>query len=338
MLPPTNRRKKRMENKIAIYQDGSIKLTARVEDESIWLTQAQIVELFGSSKANINEHINKILQENELDNSVVRNSRTTASNGKNYNTKYYNLGMIISIGYRVKSKIATQFRKWVTQTLRDYITQGYAINEQRLREKESQLETLKKAIDLLEKELQNQIENIDQARQLTAFLSNFAKGFELLDDYDHQRLDQKGKTKSSESMFSTGELLDMIKTLKKDFDSDVFGLPKDESFESSINQIYQTFGNQECYPSIEEKAVTLLYLVVKNHSFIDGNKRIAAACFLYFLDKDGILKQNEKFILDNNSLFALTILVAESKPSEMEIIKSMIVSILNRSETHRTLN
>ena len=134
-------------------------------------------------------------------------------------------------------------------------------------------------------------------------------------------------------MISTAELLDMIKGLKKDFDSDVFGLPKDESFESSVNQIYQTFGDQECYPSIEEKAATLLYLVVKNHSFIDGNKRIAAACFLYFLNKNGILKQNEKFILDNNSLFALTILVAESKPSEMEIIKSMIVSILNRSET-----
>lgn len=325
-----------MGNKIAIYQDGSIKLTARVEDESIWLTQAQIVELFGSSKANINEHINNILQENELDRSTVRKFRTVQNEGKrevNRNITYYNLDMIISVGYRIKSKIATQFRKWATQTLRDYITQGYAINEQRLREKETQLETLKKAIDLLERGLQNQIENIDQARLLTAFLSNFAKGFELLDDYDHQRLDQKGKTKSSESIIQVDEFLDMIKTLKKDFDSDVFGLPKDESFESSINQIYQTFGNQECYPSIEEKAATLLYLVVKNHSFIDGNKRIAAACFLYFLNKNGILKQNEKFILDNNSLFALTILVAESKPSEMETVKSMIVSILNRSET-----
>ena len=331
-----------MENKIAIYQDGSIKLTARVEDESIWLTQAQMAELFGTDRSVLSKHIKNILEDGELEELATcakfAQVRKEGEREVNRNITYYNLDMIISVGYRVKSKIATQFRKWATQTLRDYITQGYAINEQRLREKESQLETLKKAIELLERGLQNQIENIDQARQLTAFLSNFAKGFELLDDYDHQRLDQKGKTKSSESMISTAELLDMIKGLKKDFDSDVFGLPKDESFESSVNQIYQTFGDQECYPSIEEKAATLLYLVVKNHSFIDGNKRIAAACFLYFLNQNGILKQNEKFILDNNSLFALTILVAESKPSEMEIIKSMIVSILNRSETHNPLN
>ena len=324
---------KKMENKIAIYQseDGSINIKARLEDETIWLTQAQITELFGSSKSNISEHIKQIFADDELDTSVVRKFRTTASDGKAYNVTYYNLDMIISIGYRVKSKVATKFRKWATNTLRDYIVQGFAINDQRLKEKESQLEILKKAINLIERGLFNQIENIDQARQLSSFLSEFAKGFELLDDYDHEKLDKIGKTKSS-AIIKTEEFLDMIQRMKQDFDSDVFGLPKDESFESSINQIYQSFGGEECYPTVEEKAATLLYFVVKNHSFIDGNKRIAAACFLYFLNKNGILKENEKFILDNNTLFALTILVAESKPSEMEIVKNMIITILNRRD------
>ena len=324
-----------MKNKIAIYQseDGAIKLNAKVEDESIWLTQAQIVELFGSSKSNISEHIKQIFEEEELDEATVRNFRTVQKEGErevSRNITYYNLDMIISVGYRVKSKVATQFRKWATQTLRDYIVQGFAINDQRLKEKESQFETLKKAINLIERGLQNQIENVEQARKLSSFLSEFAKGFELLDDYDHEKLDKTGKTKSSNIVVEQNEFLKMINNMKKDFDSDVFGLPKDESFSSSVHQIYQVFGESECYPSIEEKAATLLYLVVKNHSFIDGNKRIAAACFLYFLNKNGILMDNENFIIDSNTLFALTILVAESKPSEMEIIKNMIISILNR--------
>lgn len=324
------RERKMTENKIAIYQDGSINITARIEDETIWLTQAQIVELFGSSKANISGHIKNILEEGELDNSVVRKFRTAASDGKLYDTKYYNLDMIISVGYRVKSKISTQFRRWATRTLRDFVIQGYAINNQRLAEKETQLIALKNAINLIERSIQNQIESVDQARQLTAFLSNFAKGFALLDDYDHEKLDKKGGTENPVIVVTVDEFLTMIQELKSDFDSEIFGQPKDESFASSINQIYQGFGEQECYPTIEEKAATLLYLIVKNHSFIDGNKRIAAACFLYFLNKNGILKTRETFILDSNSLFALTILVAESKPSEMDIVKSMIISVLNR--------
>ena len=321
-------------NKIAIYQDGSINITARIEDETIWLTQAQIVELFGSSKANISEHINKILEEEELDNSTVRKFRTVQTEGMrevSRNLTYYNLDMIISVGYRVKSKIATQFRRWATRTLRDFVIQGYAINNQRLAEKETQLIALKNAVNLIERSIQNQIENVDQARQLTSFLSNFAKGFALLDDYDHEKLDKKGRTENPVTVVTVDEFLTMIQELKNDFDSEIFGQSKDESFESSINQIYQGFGEQDCYPTVEEKAATLLYLIVKNHSFIDGNKRIAAACFLYFLDRNGILKAHETFILDSNSLFALTILVAESKPSEMEVVKNMIISVLNRS-------
>ena len=326
---------RRMESNIAIYQseDGSINIKARLDDETIWLTQAQIAELFGSSKSNISEHIKQILDNEELDDSSVREFRTIQKEGNREVTRnitYYNLDMIISVGYRVKSKVATKFRKWATQVLRGYIVQGFAINEQRLKEKESQLETLKRAISLVERSLSNQIENVDQARQLNSFLSKFAKGFGLLDDYDHEKLDKIGKTKCPELIIKLEEFLGMIQEMKQDFDSDVFGLPKDESFESSVNQIYQSFGGKECYPTVEEKAATLLYLVVKNHSFIDGNKRIAAACFLYFLNRYGILTEKEQFIVDNNTLFAITILIAESKPEEMETVKNMIITILNR--------
>lgn len=200
-----------------------------------------------------------------------------------------------------------------------------------IKENESQIDSLKKAIELIERGLINQAESIEQARQLGTFLNEFAKGFELLDDYDHEKLDKKGRTKSSSIKITLEEFLSIIQGLKKDFDSEVFGIPKDESFESSVNQIYQGFGEEECYPTIEEKAATLLYLVVKNHSFIDGNKRIAAACFLYFLEKNGILKNNEKFILDSNTLFSLTILIAKSKSSEMELVKNIVITILNRS-------
>lgn len=325
-----------MENKIAIYQneDGSINIKARVEDETIWLTQAQMSELFSTDRSVLSKHIKNIIAEKELnEEATCANFAQVQKEGHREVTRsitYYNLDMIISVGYRVKSKVATKFRKWATKTLRDYIVQGFAINEQRLKEKESQLETLKKAINLIERGLFNQIENIDQARQLTSFLNEFAKGFELLDDYDHERLDKIGKTKCPELIIKPEEFLKMIQGMKQDFNSEVFGLPKDESFESSVNQIYQSFGGEECYPTIEEKAVTLLYLVVKNHSFIDGNKRIAAACFLYFLNQYGILTEKEQFIIDNNTLFAITILIAESKPEEMEIVKNMIITILNR--------
>ena len=322
-------------NKIAIYQDGSINITARIEDETIWLTQAQMAELFSTDRSVLSKHIQHIIEDGELEERATcakfAQVQTEGMREVSRNITYYNLDMIISVGYRVKSKIATQFRRWATRTLREFVIQGYAINRQRLVEKETQLSELKNAINLIERSIQNQIENVDQVRQLTSFLSNFAKGFSLLDDYDHEKLDKKGRTENPVIVVTVDEFLTMIQELKNDFDSEIFGQPKDESFASSVNQIYQGFGGQDCYPTIEEKAATLLYLIVKNHSFIDGNKRIAAACFLYFLNKNGILKTHETFILDSNSLFTLTILVAESKPSEMDIVKSMIISVLNRS-------
>ena len=318
------------EQNIVIYQskDGSISVETKLEDN----TQAQIVELFQSSKANINEHISNIFEEEELiENQVVRNFRITASDGKSYNVKHYNLDMIISVGYRVKSKVATHFRKWATQILRKYLAEGYVINEQRLREKEQQLETLKHAISLIERGLNNQIENIEQAKILHGFLKEFSVGLDMLDDYDHGQLDNHGTHNTEAYIISPEELLEMIKNMKSSFQSDLFGVPKDESFESSVKQIYQSYGGTDCYATLEEKAAMLLYFIVKNHSFSDGNKRIAAASFLYFLEKNNLLRKNNSTVIDNNTLFALTILIAESKLSEMETVKKMIITILNRA-------
>lgn len=226
---------------IAIYQneDGKIRIDARMESDTIWLTQAQMVELFQSSKANINEHISRIFAEKELDErSVVRNFRTTAADGKNYNVKYYNLDMIISVGYRVKSKVATQFRKWATQVLRDYLSQGYAINERRLAEQQQQIDTLKTLIDLVERGIQNQVEDIDHMKQLTGFLKQFALGLEMLDDYDHECLDITGQSKSKNDPIEPAEFLHVVEEMKQEFTSDLFGQPKDGSFESSVRQIY----------------------------------------------------------------------------------------------------
>jgi prophage maintenance system killer protein len=322
---------------IAIYQseDGEICINAKIEDESIWLTQQMMVDLFQSSKANINEHISNIFNECELEKiQTVRNFRTVQKEGsKNVerNITYYNLDMVISVGYRVKSKVATKFRKWATRTLKEYLVSGYVINEQRLKEKERQLQALKSAIDLIERGINNQIEDFSQARQLSGFLKEFSSGLEMLDDYDHERLDKSGISKAIACVIESEEFLEMVESMKTSFPSDVFGVPKDNSFESSVRQIYQSFGGIDCYETLEEKAAMLLYLIVKNHSFVDGNKRIAASAFLYFLDKNKLLiKPNGKMIIDNNTLFALTILIAESKPSEMDIVKHIVITILNR--------
>jgi prophage maintenance system killer protein len=239
--------------------------------------------------------------------------------------------MILSVGYRIKSKVATQFRIWATKTLKGYITKGYLINEKRLKEKQEQLEGLKSLISVIERTFDKQIENLEQAKQLSTLLNDYACGLNLLDDYDHKTLDEKGKTKIEAERITPEEFLNMVNEMRSDFDSEVFALPKDKSFESSVNQIYQTFGGEDCYPAIEEKASMLLYLVVKNHSFIDGNKRIGASCFLYFLNKNNLLyKPDGNRKIDNGTLFALTLLIAESKPQEMETIRQVVVSMLNR--------
>lgn len=320
---------------IAIYQsaDGKMQIDVHLQEQTIWLSLDQISSLFQKDKSTISRHIKNVFLSEELDKeSVVANFATTAKDGKTYQVDYYNLDMIISVGYRVNSKIATQFRKWATSILKQYLVDGYAINEKRLQEQKSKVSQLQNAIKLLNRSIEHQADNLDDAKKLSALMADFASGLDLLDGYDNKTLDTKGKTIKPAVVIKKEEFLNVIDKMKPEFGSDVFANPKDESFDSSINQIYQTFGGQECYPSLEEKAAMLLYFLVKNHSFTDGNKRIGAACFLYFLDKNGILYQNNAQIIDNAALFALTVLIAESKPEEKEMMKQVIISVLNKGE------
>ena len=323
------------QNNIVIYQteNGKTKLDVHLQKQTIWLSLDEISSLFQKNKSTISRHIKNIFLSEELDReSVVANFATTAKDGKIYQVDYYNLDMIISVGYRVNSKIATQFRKWATGILKQYLVDGYAINEKRLQEQKSKISQLQNAIKLLNRSIEHQADNLDAAKKLSVLMADFASGLDLLDDYDNKTLDTKGKTTKPAVIIKKEEFLNVIDKMKPEFGSDVFANPKDDSFDSSINQIYQTFGGQECYPSLEEKAAMLLYFLVKNHSFTDGNKRIGAACFLYFLDKNEILYQNNIQLIDNTTLFTLTILIAESKPEEKETMKQVIISVLNKRE------
>ena len=322
-----------MENQIAIYKnnDGNIECSVNLRDNTLWLSLDQIATVFQKNKSTISRHIKNIFETEELDkDSVVAFFATTANDGKTYNVAYYNLDMIISVGYRINSKIATNFRKWATNVLKNYLTQGYAINEKLLSDKQEKIQTLQTTVSLLTRSLTNQIESLDDAQQVAKILDNFAKGLDLLDNFDHKTLDVKGSTQKEAVIIPVKEFLSVINEMKSEFASDVFANPKDDSFESSVNQIYQTFGGNDCYPTLEEKAAMLLYLITKNHSFSDGNKRIAASCFLYFLERNGILYKNNLPIIDNGTLFALTILIAESNPKEMETMKQIVISVLNQ--------
>ncbi|OJV54072.1 MAG: death-on-curing protein [Bacteroidetes bacterium 43-16] len=316
---------------IEIYttKDQKTEISVQFEEDTVWLTQSQMADLFMQTKQNVSLHINNCFKEQELDRlSVVKDFLTTAADGKRYNTKHYNLEVIISVGYRVKSKRGTQFRQWATERLKDYLVQGYAINEKRLEEKQQQVMHLKTGIRILSRAIGQQATGQDNE-----ILQTFANGLQLLDDFDHEQLDAKGNTEMPAQYPDVREYLEVINNMKSNFASDVFARPKDSSFESSVQQIQQSFDNRELYASIEEKAAMLLYLIVKNHSFVDGNKRIAAACFIYFLDRNKLLFfPNQQPVISNEALAALTLFVATSRPDEMETVKQFIMSILNRSE------
>lgn len=330
--------KDKSKGEIIIYtsDDGKISLDTKLENNTIWLTQKDMAELFGVKTPAISKHLKNIFNDGELNEEEVVSileitTRHGAIKGKTQtkDTQYYNLDAIISVGYRVNSSRATQFRIWATNILKEYLTKGYAINEKRIKQQQESIEALKTSVDLLTRSLTNQLENIEEAKIVAKILNNFALGLDLLDNFDHKTLDTKGMTKKEAVKISTNEFLQIVKEMKSEFASDVFGNPKDESFDSSVNQIYQTFDGDELYPTLEEKAAMLLYLITKNHSFSDGNKRIAASCFLYFLEKNGILYKENKPIIDNSTLFALTVLIAESNPKEMETMKQIVVSVLN---------
>ena len=313
-----------MENKIEIYQaaDNSTQIEVSFDGDTVWLSQVQLTLLFERDQSVISRHIRNVFKEEELPEKGNMQKMHIANSDKP--VTFYNLDVIISVGYRVNSKQGTQFRQWATQRLKDYLVQGYAINEKRLAEKQMQIDTLKTGIRILHRAIEEQsIENDS--------LKLFSKGLEMLDDYDHEQLDSKGKTTTEAILPTVTEYLRIVNSMQSEFASNVFAKPKDQSFNSSVAQIGQSFGGQELYPSIEEKAATLLYLIVKNHSFVDGNKRIGAACFLYFLEKNEMLfNVNNEVILSNKALATLTLFVASSKPEEMETVKKLIISILNR--------
>lgn len=323
-----------MDNKVEIYQSANNNTEIRVQfdEETVWLTQKQLSELFQTTPQNITIHLKNIFEEGELDEkSTCKDFLQVQFEGKRTvgrKQKMYNLDAIISIGYRVKSSVATQFRQWATQRLKDYLVQGYAINKKRLEQKQQEVEHLKTGIRILNRAIEQQATEDD-----SQMLQVFAKGLSLLDDYDHQTLETKGATVRVAVYPSYAQYMQLIDTMYSKFASDVFAQPKDDSFHSSIHQIAQSFGGVELYPSIEEKGANLLYLITKNHSFVDGNKRIAAACFLYFMEQNNALYYTDGTpIISNEALAALTLFIATSKTEEADIVKRLVISILNKNK------
>ena len=324
-----------VDNSIVIYKTSNNQIDVEIDykNDTLWLNVEKISDLFEKDRSTVQRHIKNIYKEGELEQGVTcaffAQVQKEGSRNVTRQIPYYNLDVILAVGYRVSSKVATDFRKWATGVLKQYLVSGYAINEKRLAEKQEQIEVLKNSLNLLTRSITSQAKNIDDAQNLAKVLEIFAKGLGLLDDYDNKTLATKGLTKREAIKISKDEYLELISRMKPEFGSDVFANPKDESFDSSINQIYQTFGGEDCYPTLEEKAAMLLYMLVKNHSFTDGNKRIGAACFLHFLEKNNMLYQNGAPILDNATLFALTLLIASSKPEEKDTMKQVILSVLN---------
>jgi len=322
-----------MESKIEIYKTNSgTEINVKLEEDTIWLSQLQMAELFNKDIRTINEHIKNIYKTQELiKDSTIRKFRIVRKEGKrdvNRSIDHYNLDMIISVGYRVNSKRGTQFRQWATNRLKDYLIKGYAINEKRLEQKQQEVKFLKTGIRIVSRAIEEVLNEQNQD-----VFQVFSKGLALLDDYDHEELDLIGATIKEVVYPDISDYMDLISNMYSELESDVFAKPKDNSFDSSINQIRQAFAGVDLYQTIEEKAANLLYLITKNHSFVDGNKRIAAACFAYFLaQNDALLKENGQPIINNDALAALTLFIATSKIEEVDIVKRLVISVLNRNK------
>ena len=322
-----------LNNEIVIYQseDGKTQLDVKLEGETVWLNRQQLAELFGRDVKTIGKHINNALKE-ELDgaSSVVAKFATTAADGKNYQVEYYNLEMVTSVGYRVKSHRGIEFRRWANSVLKQYLIKGYAVNE---RIRKQQISGLRQMVQVLGRTLlQQPLPTTDESNALFKVVVDYTYALDTLDDYDYQRL-SISKTTNKETFHATYEnAMKEINVLKEKFGySPLFGNEKDDSFKSSIGQIYQTFDGVDLYPSVEEKAAMLLYLVTKNHSFSDGNKRIAATLFLWFMNNNGILYREDgtKRIADS-TLVALTLMIAESRTQEKDVMVKVIVNLINK--------
>ena len=324
-------------NDIIIYQteDGEIKLDVKMDKETVWLTQAQMSDLFQTDRTAILRHINNIYKSQELESvSTCAKIAQVRTEGKRNVTRYipyYNLDMIISVGYRVNSKRGTQFRIWANKILKDYLIKGYAINQ---KIKLERYQELKDMVHILGNTLKNQEQlTSDQSKGLLAVITDYVYGLHTLDKYDYQQLFIENTTKGDRFHATYENAMEAIRSLKGKFgESKLFAHEKDQSFKSSIATIYQTFDGIELYPSIEEKAAMLLYLVTKNHSFSDGNKRIAAMLFLWFMENNGILySPNGEKRIANNTLVALTLMIAESHTEEKDIMVKVVVNLINQN-------
>lgn len=322
------------EIKIFQSEDGNTEVSVRLENDTVWLSLNQLSTLFGRDKSVISRHINNIFKEKELDkDSAVAKNATTARDGKTYQVDFFNLDVIISVGYRIKSLRGTQFRIWANKVLKEYLLKGYALNEKRLAQHNEQLKKLQESVKILGKVLDYKELSNDESRGLLTIISDYAYALDVLDQYDYQKLEIKNTSGKETYRLTYEEAIEKIDLARKTYgNSKLFGNEKDKSFKSSINTIYQTFNGDDLYPSIEEKAANLLYFITKNHSFTDGNKRIAAFLFLFFLEKNGILfdKNGNKRIADN-TLVAFTLMIAVSKPDEKDTMIKVIVNLINKN-------
>ena len=307
-------------NEIILFENQGVKLEVNLKEETVWLTQAQMEILFDVKHATISEHINNIFKEGELDERTSVGISDKSTGGRK--SKIYNLDVIISVGYRVKSKNGVIFRQWANKILKDYMLKGYAVNQKIL----EYLEKTIKLIDIANR-IDERLEGND-AKEILKVIGDYSKALDLLDDYDHRTL-KKIEGNIDERKIEYSECINIINKLRFNEESSLFAVERDRGLESIIGNIYQSFGGQDIYKSIEEKAANFLYLIVKNHVFADGNKRIAATLFIYFLNFYGILYRDGKQTIDNNTLTALTLLIAESNPKEKEVIIDLVMNFLN---------
>jgi prophage maintenance system killer protein len=325
-------------SQIEIYQieNGKTEIAVKLENDTVWLNLMQLSELFQRDKSVISRHINNLFEEKELERaSTVANYATVQIEGNrkiNRNVDYYNLDVIISVGYRIKSQHGTQFRIWANRILKEYLIKGFSINEKRLKQQSSQLRELQESVKILGNILNDRELSTDESTGLLRIISDYAYALETLDKYDYQTLKIEDTTEESVYQLTYEEAMIQINIAKKSFgNSDLFGREKDNSFKSSVATIYQTFSGIDLYPSLEEKAAHLLYFITKNHSFTDGNKRIAAFLFLFFLEKNGLLyAENSKKRIPDNALVALTLMIAVSKPEDKATMIKVVVNLINK--------
>ena len=319
---------------IIIYQseDGHTELNVRLDGDTVWLSQAQIAHLFQTDRTSIVRHINNIYRNGELKKeatcAIFTQVQTEGTRQVRRSLPLYTLDMIISVGYRVNSKQATQFRIWANRVLKEYLVQGYAVRRDL---QSAQLEELKRTIAVMSNVLAAKTVTRDEAVGLLRVISDFSYGLDTLDRYDYQQLELSHTTAEERFRATYENAMEALQTLKKEFGaSELFAREKDESFRSTMGAIYQTYGGEDLYPSVEEKAANLLYLTVKNHSFSDGNKRIAAFLFLWFMERNGILyREDGSRRVENNTLVALTLMIAESRVEEKDIMTKVVVNLIN---------